>query len=120
VTYRATGFPPERFEARVDRFKSVCRAIGKLKDLSETGEWIDGRETKVELTDQQWFHLAAALEESRFWDLEPRDDLIGMDGEWWRLEGVKAGHYYSVRRWYGGEIGDACQLLSQYAGIKRC
>jgi hypothetical protein len=121
LTYRADGFPQHRFHVRVDRYKSRCRLIGQSLRLDENGEWTIDRTTTRLITLHEWDEFDRLLRECSFWELPFRDENVGMDGEWWMMEGAKSGRFHLVRRWTTGmttKFQAACEILASLAGCR--
>lgn len=64
-----------------------------------------------------WQKLQSGLNSSCFWNLEPADDQLGLDGAWWLIEGRLGNIYHSVERWSPrGAFHDLGRLFFALAG----
>lgn len=73
--------------------------------------WLTGGESK------QFLRL---LERAAFWRLPVKgDELAGLDGAQWVMEGIKEGRYHVADRWSprGGEYHEVCLYLLSISGL---
>jgi hypothetical protein len=70
--------------------------------LSGVGGYDPGRiehDESFVLTADQWDGFLKLLSKSSFWDSPSAEDVVGVDGPRWILEGQAAGKYHGVDRW---------------------
>lgn len=71
----------------------------------------------VALSLNDWEKLQCALNTTRFWALDTADQLIGLDGAEWLIEGRRGDIYHSVHSWSpGGAVHDLGRLFFALAG----
>ena len=117
--YHTPGFLQERFAVRLDRFKSFCKVVSSPMQQDEQGRWFCEHAEENRVSQDDWSTFSHCLLECDFWKLPESNACAGMDGEWYVLEGVRNNQeYHRVRRWLGGEIGKACDVLARLAGIR--
>jgi hypothetical protein len=65
----------------------------------------------------RWARLLDALIAVNFWAVDPIDELQGLDGAQWLIEGRRGNIYRGVSRWSpGGEVHVLGRLFFDLAG----
>ncbi|MFB6343553.1 hypothetical protein ACE1ET_17650 [Saccharicrinis sp. FJH62] len=70
----------------------------------DAGRLIENKTKKVELAD--WLEFKEKIKVIDFWNLNSHNEIFGMDGSEWILEGYKDGKYHFVTRWTPDHYGD--------------
>jgi hypothetical protein len=76
----------------------------RARETDGAGGYEPGRlivDTAAALSDAQWQEVAALVAGARLWDATelPGDDVSGLDGAQWIVEGVRDGRYRAVDVW---------------------
>ena len=117
LLYLPTWGRPISFRYEVHGTQAVRRAVM----LSGDGGYEPGR-IKIDHTSsptpQQIANLMSTLDESGYWDLAEKDDVMGFDGSQLVLETIRDGQHRVLVRWtpeYEPDARNLTKLVSLYA-----
>lgn len=108
---------------RIENNKGEVKLIAK--ELSGQGGYSIGQiafDSTVYLTAEKWDVFISLLHETKFWEMPSTnyDDIFGLDGATWLMEGNKNKKYHWIARWSPGKnssFGKACQYLVSVSPI---
>lgn len=95
-----------------------------VKELDGEGGYEPGKITfnqSRELSEDEWVTFSVKLHHANFWELTTLgDDVVGVDGARWIVEGVKDNKYHIVDRWSPEyeNYRSACLYLLKISGLK--
>jgi hypothetical protein len=94
-------------------FWKVCDGMGGYSP----GKMIENKFKKLTLDD--WNSFTTEIEKSKFWDMPiQQNEIMGLDGSQWILEGKKSEKYHAVDRWCGISIAELCKKLIDFTDLE--
>ena len=77
------------------------------------------KDKKKQLSMNEWTLFLQKIDTLGFWNLKTTEnEILGLDGAEWILEGKELGRYHVVDRWSGGNIEPICLDLLKMTDIK--
>ena|SRR3989338_3048472 len=106
-------------------FRLNDEGTGKLviKKTDGQGGYEPGKlvlDKTISLDERQTKEILEQFKKLDFWKLPVKDDVMGLDGTQWIIEGVKEGRYHIVDRWTpgSGDFYDTCRLLFRISELE--